>query len=177
MHTYLAASLPLCLLGQTPPMSAEQYRFQCSGVLSSEDLHELDLLIKDPLPECRTLFGQTWSALMRQMRFELAALRAKQWATKPPVPERSFGFSQEVQRLVQEATSRESPLDMEWTLDQGRWALLQSLIPPANPLGLERILAFGVQLTLMQRWMTIAENKGQEGLTAVIQSNISKAFT
>ncbi|MFW5997549.1 MAG: hypothetical protein ACOCPP_01920, partial [Desulfovermiculus sp.] len=152
MHTYLAATLPVCTLGDTPPLSLNGYSVQCSGILNREELQELDRLLQNRFSESRTHFGQAWTALNMQMENEMAALRAQKWQVHPPPPRLHSGFSLEASHIVHEAFNRETPLEMEWRLDQGRWRLAEGLISPDHPLGLERILAFGVQLVLMHRW-------------------------
>jgi len=173
MHSYLAASLPLCTLGQTPPMSLDAFYLQCSGILTADELQDLENMVYNRLSEGRTAFGRTWSALTIQMDNEMAALRAQRWQIQPPWPHLHPGFSLEVSRFVHEAFSRETPLETEWTLDQGRWKLAEGLIRPERPLGLERILAFGIQLQLMHRWAALDADTGREQLNTLLESLIN----
>ncbi|MDZ7759425.1 MAG: DUF2764 family protein [Desulfovermiculus sp.] len=177
MRTYLAASLPMCTLGQTPPMSLEELSFQCTGVLSADELQDLELLLHNRFSEGRTAFGRAWSALATQMDNEMAALRAQRWQIHPPSPSLHQGFSLEVSRVVHEAFSRETPLEMEWTLDQGRWKMAGELISPERPLGLERILAFGIQLQLMHRWAALDADTGREQLNTLLEGLINNILT
>ena len=178
MHTYLAATLPVCTLGQTPPLTLDQLYTQCAGILKADALQDLKLLLSGRLIEGRTAFGRAWSALSRQMDNEMAALRAQRWQIQPPPPKLHSGFSLEASRLVHEAFSRETPLEMEWALDQGRWKLAQGLISPDRPLGVERILAFGLQLGLMHRWADMDADVGRKQLSdlieATVQNHLSK---
>ncbi|MFP4049037.1 MAG: hypothetical protein ACLFT8_03735, partial [Desulfovermiculus sp.] len=84
MHTYLAATLPVCTLGDTPPLSLNGYYVQCSGILNRVELQELDRLLQNRFSESRTHFGQAWTALNMQMENEMAALRAQKWQVHPP---------------------------------------------------------------------------------------------
>lgn len=169
MHIYLAATLPVCTLGETPPLSLNEFYVQCSGILNREALQELDLLLHNRFSEGRTHFGQAWTALNTQMENEMAALRAQKWQAQPPLPRLHSGFSLEASRLVHEAFNRDTPLQMEWTLDQGRWSLAEGLISPDRPLGLERILAFGIQLQLMHRWAALDADTGRERLNTLLE--------
>ena len=177
MHIYLAATLPLCTLGDTPPLSLNGYYVQCSGSLNREELQELDRLLHNRFLEPRTPFGRAWSALNTQMVNEMAALRAQKWQVHPPLPRLHSGFSLEASRIVHEAFNRETPLEMEWTLDQGRWRLAEGLISPDRPLGLERILVFGVQLVLMHRWAALDADTGRERLNTLLEGMVDKILT
>lgn len=177
MHTYLAATLPVCTLGETPPLSLNGFYVQCSGILKREELQELNLLLHNRFSESRTHFGQAWTALNTQMENEMAALRAQKWQVHPPLPRLHSGFSLEASRLVHEAFNRETPLQMEWTLDQGRWSLAEGLISPDRPLGLERILAFGIQLQLMHRWAALDADTGGERLESLLEGLVNKILT
>jgi hypothetical protein len=177
MLIYLAASLPVCTLNDTPPLSPSEYYVQCSGILSRDGLQELDRLLHNRFSESRTHFGQAWTALNIQMENEMAALRAQKWQVHPPSPRLHSGFSLEASRLVHEAFNRETPLEMEWTLDQGRWRLAEGLISPDRPLGLERILAFGVQLVLMHRWAALDADTGREQLNTLLEGMVDKILT
>jgi hypothetical protein len=174
MHIYLAAALPVCTLGDTPPLSLHVFSVQCSGILSREELHELDLILHNRFSKGHTHFGQAWTALNTQMENEMAALRAQRWQAHPPLPRLHSGFSLEASRLVHEAFNRDTPLQMEWTLDQGRWKLAQGLIPADRPLGLERILAFGIQLQLMHRWAGMDVDSGRKRLNDLIETIVSE---
>jgi len=174
MHTYLAAALPVCTLGEAPPLSLHELYVQCSGILSREELHELDLFLQNRFFEGSTHFGQAWTALNTQMENEMAALRAQKWQVHPPLPRLHSGFSLEASRLVHDAFNRETPLQMEWTLDQGRWSLAEGLISPDHPLGLERILAFGIQLQLMHRWAAMDADTGGERLESLLEGLVNR---
>jgi ElaB/YqjD/DUF883 family membrane-anchored ribosome-binding protein len=93
MHSYLAASLPLCTLGQTPPMSLDAFYLQCSGILAADELQDLENMVHHHLSECRTAFGRTWSAINTQMDNEMAALRAQKWQIQTPWTHLHPGFS------------------------------------------------------------------------------------
>jgi hypothetical protein len=150
-------------------MSLDAFYLQCSGILAADELQDLENMVHHHLSECRTAFGRTWSAINTQMDNEMAALRAQKWQIQTPWTHLHPGFSLEVSRFVHEAFSRETPLETEWTLDQGRWKLSEGLISPERPLGLERILAFGIQLKLMHRWAALDADTGREQMNKLLE--------
>jgi hypothetical protein len=176
MRTYLAATLPVCALGQTPPFSLEGFLAQCAEVLTINDRQEVESIVLNRLSECRTAFGRAWSSLKMQMDEEITILRAQKWQIPAPPSKMYSGYSLEVRRLVHEAFDRETPLQVEWTLDQGRWSLGQGLIPPDRPLGLERILSFALQLQIMHRWAAMDADTGDKRLTSLLEDSVSKAL-
>jgi hypothetical protein len=145
--------------------------------LAPRDLQEGEHLVHNRLSECRTPFGRAWAGLNIQMDNEISALRAPGWEVHPPSPGMHSGYSLEVSRLVREAFSKETPLQTEWALDRGRWDLVQSLIKVDNPLGLERILAFGVQLRLMHRWAAMDAQAGKDRMKALLEPFVDQALT
>ncbi len=168
----LAASLPWLELGQKPPLSLKDFRFSCSGILQPSELQDLDSLLADRLGQFSTSFGRSWSALAVQIMNECA--RKRNPSLKSGFRMHS-GYSVQAARFVMEAFHQENPLEREWLLDRGRFALLEELIG-LDQLGLESILAFAGRLRLVHRWAAFDEQRGRERFQTLMEETLESAW-
>ena len=168
----LAASLPWLELGRKPPLSVEDFRFSCSGILPATEFQDLERLLEGGLGPYATAFGRSWAALENQIRNECArkrdpGLKSGFWMHK--------GYSVQAARFVMEAFHQETPMKREWLLDKGRFALLEELIG-LDHLGVERVLAFAGQLRLVHRWDAFDAQRGRERFRALVDRAVEAAL-
>lgn len=170
IFTYLAATLPYLALGKSPPISIDDFRTSCSGLLKDPQFRDLDRLL-DGNPEfCETPFGQVWSDLETQIINECARKRRPGLEKKLRMHR---GYSVLAREMVQDAFNRETPQEREWVLDRGRFLLLENLARPGS-LGLERILAFAGQLRLVHRWAQFDEQRGRKRFQDLVEETVKE---
>ena len=169
--TYLAATLPSLTLGRPAPVSVAGFRFSCSGLLDEPELRDLDRMLDMSPGFCETPFGQAWSDLEIQISNECARKRRPGLEKKLRM---HGGYSVQVREMVRDAFQRETPLDREWVLDNGRFSLLENLAAPGS-LGLERILAFAGQLRLVHRWAQFDEEQGRKRFQELVEETVKEA--
>ena len=78
--------------------------------------------------------------------------------------------------LVTDAFTRNDPLELEQELDRSRWKLAEELIGQ-DPFEFEKILAYGIQLKIVERWNRMDVSVGKETIEAVITANTEKEET
>ncbi len=170
----LVASLPSLQIGDEPPVSVDQYIEDCSqwlteretGILKAVLLNEA---IASPCPLC-----SSWNNLETQLRNAVA----KQRGQKLGVDFKEYlrphdGFSGTVEALVNDAFTRTDPLELEQELDRARWQLAEELIGE-NTFGFEKVLAYGIQLKIVERWNSMDVSVGKKKIEAVITANTEK---
>lgn len=167
---YLLSSLPALVLGQDSPLSLEAFLGVCA-ILSPEEQAEAARIIKGRHQELKTDFGRAWRDLDLQIRNQAMLIRAKSWNVSPAWPGSTAArYSVRARDMVSDAFELDSPLEREWALDKGRWALIQDLTRKDDPFGLDRVLAFGLQLKLVQRWAGIDKDHGREQFHSLVQA-------
>lgn len=167
----LVASLPSLQIGDEPPFSTEEYVDNCAQWVSE---HEVNILRKvllqepdiAPCPLCKA-----WNNIETQIRNAVARMRGQ----KLGVDSKEFlqphsGFSGEIETLVKDAYTRSDPLEIEEELDRARWKLADDLAGQ-NLFAFEKVLAYGIQLKIVERWHRMDIHIGKERLEAVITAN------
>ena len=167
-YTYLVASLPALSLEAPPPFSPEEFRFRCQGVLSDEDLAELDRLLAGQAESGRTEFAQAWAAADAQVRN--AAARAR--SAKRGIEAKGYlhshpGYAVWLDKDVADALAKANPLARELGLDGARWKFVEELAL-ADAFGLPAVLAFAVKLMLAARWAALNEEAGRRRLEELV---------
>ena len=174
-YTYLVASLPALSLEAPPPFSPDEFRFACQGVLSDEDLAELDLLLAGRAAEGRTAFSQAWAAADAQIRNSTAKARAAKLGVEANGFLRSHsGYAVWLDKDVSDALAKANPLAREAGLDAARWKFVEELAQ-ADPFGRPAVLAFAVKLMLAARWAALDEAAGRERLEDLVSRLEEKA--
>ena len=167
-YHYLVSSLPALALGSPPPYSPTEFRFHCQNVISKTDLAELDLLLAGRAAEGRTAFLQAWAGADAQIRNTAAKGRASRLG----VEAKSFlhshrGYAVWLDKEVNDALAKASPLAREMGLDQARWKFVEDLAR-ADASGLPAVLAFAVKLMLVARWAALQEEAGRAQLEQLV---------
>ncbi|MEA2067708.1 MAG: DUF2764 family protein [Verrucomicrobiota bacterium] len=173
----LVASLPNLQIGDDAPVSTEEYIDNCaqwvaereSSILKSVLLNEP---IAAPCPLC-----QAWNNIETQLRNAVARHRGQ----KTGIDFKEYlqphdGFSGTIETLVADAFSRADPVELEEALDRARWKLAEELVGQ-DPFGFGKVLAYGIQLKIVERWNRMDVGVGKEKIEAVIAANTEKEET
>ncbi len=170
----LVASLPTLQIGDEPSFSSEEYIGTCAQWVTEREVRILrNILLNEgnskSCPHCRA-----WDNIETQLRN--AAL--KQRAHRLGVDAKGYihphdGFSGTIEVLVTDAFTRNDPVELEQELDRARWQLAEELIGQ-DPFSFEKVLAYGIQLKIVERWNNMDVHRGKETLEAVITANTEK---
>ncbi len=174
-YYYLVASLPTLDRGDPPPMTPEEFLFHCTGALSSADWLELERVVQGRGEDCVSPWGRKWSSADTQMRSGGAKIRAGRLgrdAAEFIRPHEEYDVG--VDRAVSEAFAKTTPLELERTLDQRRWEVLDEL-SLEDPFGLAPVLAFAVKLRITARWHDMQEEAGRQRVEEIIEANTGRA--
>jgi hypothetical protein len=167
----LVASLPHLEIGDEPPFSTEEYINNCAQWVTEREadilrrvlLEEADIA---PCPLCKA-----WNNIETQLRNALVRLRGQKLGVDfKEYLESHDGFSGEIEALVRDAYATGDPLELEEGLDRARWQLANELVGQ-NPFEFEKVLAYGIQLKIVERWHRMDVHTGKEKLEAVITAN------
>lgn len=170
----LVASLPSLQIGDEPPFTTEEYVENASQWVTgreAEILHKVLLKEPDiaPCPLCKEIYD-----LESQIRNAVAKHRGQQLGVdfkeylKP-----HDGFIGEIESFVNDAFAQNDPVELEQHLDRGRWNLAEQLVGQ-NPFGFEKVLAYGIQLKIVERWNRMDVSVGKQNIEAVITANTEK---
>lgn len=170
----LVASLPTLQIGDEPSFSTEEYIGTCAQWVTDREARILrNILLGEgdgqSCPHCRA-----WSNIETQLRNAVVRHRAQ----KLGVDAKEYiqphdGFSGTIEVLVTDAFTRNDPVELEQELDRARWQLAEELIGQ-YPFSFEKVLAYGIQLRIVERWHRMDVHTGKETLEAVIAANTEK---
>ena len=170
-YYYLVASLPSLTLGEPPTLTAERFQFNCTGVLSDEDMHELGRVLEGRGDEGRTVFSRSWHSMDTQLRNAIAAQRASATGRDASSFQKGHAeYTTQIDRALAEAFAKQNPLERELAVDHCRWQLLDQL-GDAEPFGLAVVLAYALKLQLAERWAGLSEEIGNAKLNEIIEAN------
>jgi len=170
----LVASLPTLQIGDEPPFSTEEYIENCAQWVTEreEQILRRVLLATPDIATCPLC--QAWHNIETQLRNAAARHRAQKLgidASEYLQPH--DGFSGTIETLVADAFTRNDPVELEQALDRARWQLAEELIGE-DPFAFEKVLAYGIQLKIVERWNRMDPSLGKEKLEAVITANTEK---
>ncbi len=173
---YLVASLPPLVLGETPPISPDQFLAQCEGILSVGELEDVGNLLRGEIcVNMHSPAARAWCAKEIQLRNAVARIRATRRHTDPRSLMRDHaGFDATIEKMVTDAFARSNPLDVELALDHGRWRLAEDF-SLGDQFGIERVMAYAVQLRLAQRWADLDPDRGRERLETTVEQQARTA--
>ncbi len=173
----LVASLPTIQIGDEPSFSTEEYIGTCSQWATEREVRILrNILLNEgdskTCPHCRA-----WSDIETQIRNAVVRHRAQ----KIGVDAKEYlqphdGFSGTIEVLLTDAFTRNDPIELEQEIDRARWQLAEELIGQ-DPFSFEKLLAYGIQLKIVERWHSMDVHVGKETLEAVITANTEKEKT
>jgi hypothetical protein len=172
----LVASLPSLQIGDEPPFSTEDYIDNCAQWVSEREISILKAVllnepIASPCPLCAA-----WNNIETQFRNAIAKHRGQKLGIDfKEYLQPHDGFSGTIEALVSDAFTRNDPVELEETLDRGRWKLAEELVDQSqDPFEFERVLAYGIQLKIVERWNRMDVSLGKEKIEAVITANTEK---
>lgn len=166
---YLTASLPMLKLGDQPPMTMEDLRYRCTGVMSDKELAAFDALIAGE--DSDEPFVAAYYAHDIQLKNVAGRLRAQAWGPETRFSERSFsGYDVTFAKMVSDAFAKADPLEREMDLDRARFWLVDQLAGVCEDT-METVYAFAVKLMICERWSRISEEAGNAAVIQVINDN------
>jgi hypothetical protein len=171
------ASLPSLQIGDEPPVSVEEYIENASQWITEREIGILKaVLLNEPTASPCSL-SEAWNNLETQLRNAVAKHRGQ----KLGVDYKEYlqphdNFSGEVEALVADAFTQNDPVELEQELDRARWNLAEGLVGQET-FGFEKILAYGIQLKIVERWNRMDVKVGKQNIEAVITANTEKEET
>jgi len=173
----LVASLASLQIGDEPPFSTEEYINTCTQWVTEreEQILRKVLLAEPDIAPCDLCAA--WNNIETQIRNSVARQRGQ----KLGVDAKEYlqphgGFSGTIEELVTDAFTRTDPVELEQELDRARWQLAEELIGQ-EPFGFKKVLAYGIQLKIVERWNNMDVHTGKENLEAIITANTEKEET
>ena len=175
----LVASLPHLKIGDEAPFSTEVYVSQCAQWVTEHETRILEHILLGKYlghgggcPICKT-----WFDIETQLKNAVARHRGQRLGIDyKAYLQPHDGFSGEIEQLVTDAFTRNDPLEIEEEIDRARWQLAEELIGQ-DPFSFLKVLAYGIQLKIVERWNSMDVHVGKEKLEAVITANTEKKET
>lgn len=166
---YLSASLPMLRLGDAPPMTMDELRYRCTGVMSDSELAAFDALVAGE--DSDDPFVAAYYAHDIQLKNVAGRLRAQAWGPDVRFTERSFsGYDVTFAKMVADAFAKADPLEREQDLDRARFWLVDELAGVCED-SMSTVYAFAVKLMICSRWARISEEAGNAAVLKVINDN------
>ncbi|MEE9369655.1 MAG: DUF2764 family protein [Pontiella sp.] len=170
----LVASLPSLQIGDEPPFSTEEYIDNCAQWVTERENSILKAVLQNEPIVAPCSLCMAWNNIETQLRNAVAKHRGH----KLGVDYKEFlqphdGFSGTIETLVTDAFTRNDPVEVEQELDRSRWKLAEELIGQ-DPFEFEKILAYGIQLKIVERWNRMDVSVGKEKIEAIITANTEK---
>jgi hypothetical protein len=170
----LVSSLPHLSIGGEPPFSTEEYVANCAQWITKNEARKLERVL-----QCKHHCGpcslcKIWLDIETQLRNAVARHRGKRLGVDFKEYEQPHdGYRGDVEQLITDVFTRHDPLEIEEEIDRARWQLAEGLIGQ-DPFSFEKILAYGIQLKIVERWSGMDVSRGKEKLEAVITANTEK---
>ena len=167
--SYLMASLPMIELGDVPPLTLEEFRHRCIGMLDESELNALDALLAGE--ECDDEFVTAYQAHEIQMKNVSGRLRAAAWGPEVRFMERSFpGYDVTFAKMIQDAFAKSNPMEKEQDIDKARFWLVDSLAGVGEGT-VKHVYAYAIKLKICERWARLTEAAGDSAVLNVINAN------
>ena len=168
----LVASLPHLKIGDEPPFSTEEYIGNCAQWVTEHEVRILHNILLGEYDGKNCPVCRIWYNIETQLSDAVARHRGQ----KLGVDFKEFllehdGYSGEIEQLVTDTFTRTDPLEVEEELDRARWQLADELASGKDPFCFEKVLAYGIQLKIVERWNGMDVHTGKEKLEAVITAN------
>ena len=159
------ASLPMIEMGDVPPLSMEEFRHRCIGVLSDSEISALDALLDDgECEECDDEFVRAYKAHEIQMKNVSGRLRAAAWGPDVRFTDKSFpGYDVTFAKMIQDAFAKSNPMEKEQDIDKARFWLVEGTV--------KHVYAYAIKLKICERWARLTEAAGDSAVLNVINAN------
>ena len=159
-------------MDEPPPISLEQFRFQCQGMLDDDGLHDLDNVLAGESAGIRSTAAMQWLGADTQLRNAVARVRATHLNIE------AIGFIRDhagarmyIESAVRDAYARDNPLERERVLDKCRWFILDEL-SLSDRFGIGALIAYAARLQIVERWHGYDETAGREGFDKFVSANL-----
>jgi hypothetical protein len=188
-YYYFVSQLPYLVYGQQPPLSSAAFREQCLNFLDPADKAQLDRCSFDippelpsplkPMPgeaaELSSAFIKNWREWERVLRLNLVRFRSQRLKREgaAEAPE----YPADAAQAAKSASSMDSPLEAEITLDRARWDAIERF-RAGNDFGPDYVFAYLLKLILMERRSSFKPEEGfmeYKTLYASIMENAGSA--
>ncbi|MDP2910747.1 MAG: DUF2764 family protein [Candidatus Omnitrophota bacterium] len=142
-YYYIIASLPMLHFGMKPPFSYPDF-------LALWESHSHHALLKE------------WERFNKSLANELVRTRAVKKGKDPNKYLRdSDGLDPFIAPLAHWATNQDSPMEAELYLDKIKWEKIEEL-KAGHYFDIEYLIAYGLQLQILERWDKINSGDGVE---------------
>ncbi len=172
-YPYLISSLPMLHFGMRPPFTFEQFLDRCRQFVPEKDFQLLRTL---PPPERYLDSGkrhdiiQKWIQLDTSLRIEVVKVRAHKKQVDPAVYLRPEVYSSpSLAQEVTAATMGVSLLEVEQSIDERRWRMLEELAT-GHYFDLDSLIIYAYKLHILVRWENIRQAEGALLLEQVLQN-------
>lgn len=171
-YYYLIAGLPELKMDEPPPVSLEQFIFQCQGILDEAGMHDLGKVLAGDMEGIRSTQAAQWLAADTQLRNAVSRTRAAHLNIDAISFIRDHtGARMDIETAVRDAYARDNPLERELSLDKCRWLILEELAL-SDRFGLGTVIAYGARLQIVERWNVYDEETGREEFDKFVFDNL-----
>lgn len=159
--------------GMKPPISYLDFLGACSSELNQDDINILEELSMEPSVDTENKLPllREWKTFNRSLGNELVRIRAVKKGKDPNKYLRGENTSDLfIVPLAHWAVNQDSPMEAELYLDRARWEKIEE-IKTGHYFDMEHLIAYGIQLKILERWHRINSLDGSkvlEGLTGKI---------
>lgn len=167
-YYYFSASLPTLSMEEEPPLSQSEFAELCKHHLSDSDISTIEELFNEPNGQSSSEFVREWHSAETQLRNAIVRKRASNQGLDPdPFIKSHSGYSTYVEKAVEAAYGKNTPLEREKTLDDFRWTHIDEL-SGFDSFSNRAIFAYALQLQLALRWSSMKEDAGTEKVNAIV---------
>lgn len=175
-YWFFAARLPALLFEVPALIHLEAFREEARIHLTPEDLADLDAVLDGKLGhDLGSAGAKAWREFETALRSHAAGVRAGRLHVDPsPWVRREAPILAEAASAVVGAFAKTNPDERERALDRARWTKLEE-IAASDPFGPGQILAYGLQLTLAERWHRRSDDAGGRRLDQAVDDLLTAA--
>jgi hypothetical protein len=156
--------------GMKPPISYSDFLEACSLELNQDDINIIAKLSIEPSIdiEDRSPLLREWKRFNRSLGNELARVRAVKKGKDPNKYLRGeSGLNPFIAPLAHWATNQDSPMEAELYLDRAKWERIEE-IKIGHYFDIGYLIAYGLQLKILERWHRINSEKPTRVLEELI---------
>ncbi len=168
-YYYIVASLPMLHFGMKPPLSYPDFLGSCASELNQDDMDILREPDSHRESGSRSVLLKEWENFNRSLMNELVRTRAVKKGKDPNKYLRGdSGVDPFIAPLTHWAVNQDSPMEAELYLDRARWDKIEE-IKTGHYFDLEYLIAYGLQLKILERWNRINSADGVKVLEGLAE--------
>jgi len=172
---YLISTLPMLREDAPPPISPERFLAMCGEQLTASEAAAAAQLLAGPTqkdPPVAPFVGR-WRDKEAILRNAIAVERARRVGQDPvkwlrPTADCDVRLARMAEAVLQER----GPLAKEKAVDHALWVAADEMGGP-DPMAVERVYAYAVQLAILTRWQTRSPERGRETFAALTEVPIT----